>query len=380
MSNRRCRIFAFLVCAVLQLSCHAQSVRPPGHTVKHLPAVDRAYLGSPSICKLSNGEYLVSCDIFGKDTKENRTLIFRSKDKGNTWDEMVEIEQFWSTLFAIRDTVYLLGTRHANGDVVIRRSTDCGKTWTSLDEETGVVLKGKYHTAPTNIVIKDNKVYKAFEDANRDEKWPSLYGSFLLYADLDSDLLDKKSWTSSNVLFRDGLHFQHDIQGWLEGNVVVDKNDRLHIMMRVHSLSKEQEFAIKIPINDHTLDKSGVHVFEFPGGSKKFDMKYDQVSGKYWSLVNYVPEKFRGIKQLDRIRNTVYLVSSEDLLDWKLEKEILSHPDIEKHGFQYLSFLIEGDDIIAVCRTAHDDAGGGASDYHNSNFITFHRISNFRQQ
>src|SRR5690606_40080204 len=113
-------------------------------------------------------------------------------------------------------------------------------------------------------------------------------------------------------------------------------------------------------------------------GSIKFDMKYDYVCQRYWSLVNYVPEEYRNMKQLDRIRNTVYLISSEDLVKWKLEQRVLFHEDIEKHGFQYLSFLIEGDDIVAVCRTAFDDSYNGASDYHNSNFITFHRITNFR--
>jgi len=35
-------------------------------------------------------------------------------------------------------------------------------------------------------------------------------------------------------------------------------------------------------------------------------------------------------------------------------------------------------DIIAACRTAYDDGLGGANNYHDANFLTFHRIVNFR--
>src|SRR5690606_18855721 len=202
------------------------------------------------------------------------------------------------------------------------------------DDGKGIILKGKYHTAPTNIVIRNNRIYKAFEDANGEGKWPSLYGSFIIHADLHSDLLNADSWTQSNVLFRDSVIFNEKIQGWLEGNVIVDKKDSLHILLRTHTLRKDKEFVANISIGNGLLDGKNAELYEFPGGSKKFDMKYDPVSQRYWSLVNYVPEEYRNIKQLDRIRNMVYLISSEDLVRWKLEQRVLFHEDIEKHGFQ----------------------------------------------
>jgi hypothetical protein len=48
-------------------------------------------------------------------------------------------------------------------------------------------------------------------------------------------------------------------------------------------------------------------------------------------------------------------------------------------GFQYADWLFDGDDLIAVVRTAFDDADGGADSFHNANFLTFHRIRNFRE-
>jgi hypothetical protein len=78
------------------------------------------------------------------------------------------------------------------------------------------------------------------------------------------------------------------------------------------------------------------------------------------------------------MRNTQALVSSEDLKDWSAHKVVLHHPDPKKHAFQYVDWLFEGDDIIAASRTAYDDGMGGADDFHDANFLTFHRIENFR--
>ncbi len=52
---------------------------------------------------------------------------------------------------------------------------------------------------------------------------------------------------------------------------------------------------------------------------------------------------------------------------------------MDKHGFQYLDWQFEGNDIIALSRTAYDDAEGEAHNQHDANFITFHRIENFRK-
>lgn len=36
-------------------------------------------------------------------------------------------------------------------------------------------------------------------------------------------------------------------------------------------------------------------------------------------------------------------------------------------------------DLIAICRTASDDGLGGAHSCHDANFLTFHRVTNFRR-
>jgi hypothetical protein len=80
------------------------------------------------------------------------------------------------------------------------------------------------------------------------------------------------------------------------------------------------------------------------------------------------------------IRNTLALLSSTNLRDWHNRGIVLHHPDTVHHAFQYVDWLIDGDDLIAACRTAFDDEQGGAHSAHDANFLTFHRIANFRSR
>jgi hypothetical protein len=70
---------------------------------------------------------------------------------------------------------------------------------------------------------------------------------------------------------------------------------------------------------------------------------------------------------------------SRDLRDWEIRCLLLYHPDVQRHGWQYLDWLIEDEDLIVVSRTAWEDGLGGAPRSHDANFLTFHRFKNFRQ-
>jgi hypothetical protein len=58
---------------------------------------------------------------------------------------------------------------------------------------------------------------------------------------------------------------------------------------------------------------------------------------------------------------------------------LLQHPDRAKHGFQYVDWSFDGADLIAASRTAYDDDMGGAHSAHDANYLTFHRVSGFRE-
>ena len=108
-------------------------------------------------------------------------------------------------------------------------------------------------------------------------------------------------------------------------------------------------------------------VIDFVGGGTKFTIRYDPKTRRYWSLVNKQ-------KDPDTYRNVVVLTSSADLRHWKLESRIFNQIDRADRAFQYIDWLFEGDDIIALSRTAWD----GAHRPHDANYLTFHRIRNFR--
>ncbi len=82
--------------------------------------------------------------------------------------------------------------------------------------------------------------------------------------------------------------------------------------------------------------------------------------------------------QRDRVRNRLVIASSPNLREWTVHKVLLSHPDPLKHGFQYVEWQVDGNDIVYVVRTAFDDEEGNAVNYHNTNYMTFHRLEDFR--
>ena len=78
------------------------------------------------------------------------------------------------------------------------------------------------------------------------------------------------------------------------------------------------------------------------------------------------------------LRSRLVLCSSTDLRRWTVEKEAISSNNCFFHGFQYVDWVFDGDDIIAVSRTAFPETRGLPARQHDANFLTFHRISNFR--
>lgn len=356
--------------------------RPPGVVIAHSPASSRQYIGSPSIAVLPDGEYVATHDLFGPGSTRDRTRVFASMDRGATWRPRGEIQgQWWSTLFTHGGALYLMGTSRENGHCVIRRSDDGGRTWTTpADAQSGLLHgDGAYHCAPVPLVEHEGRLWRAMEDTMGPGRWGSHFRSFMMSAPLEADLLRADNWTSSNRLPRDPSLLGGRFGGWLEGNAVVTPEGAIVNVLRVDS-PDAQERAALIEISDDgrtaTFDPASGFV-PFPGGAKKFTIRFDPTSRLYWTLANYVPESRREPKP-SMIRNTLALVSSADLRQWDVRSVLLQHPDPEKHGFQYADWRFDGDDLIAVVRTAYDDDAGGAHNQHDANYLTFHRIEGFR--
>jgi len=358
----------------------------PGVVIDHSPASSGIYLGSASIAVLPDGAYLTKCDEFGpKSTEHERavTRVHRSDDRGKTWRPVARIDGlFWSNAFVHKGAVYLIGTVKHHGRIVIMRSDDGGHTWTNpTDEQHGLLTAtGEYHTGPMPMIVHNGRIWRAFEDAMGGTRWGERYRASVMSAPVDADLLHAESWTFSNVLARNPEWLGGVFGGWLEGNAVVSPEGDVVNILRVACPSGGKAAIVRVDEDGKTARFDPENdIIDFPGGAKKFTIRYDEETKAYWTLANPVMPKHATETRASSIRNTLALMCSRDLRTWRIRCVLIYHPDVRHHGFQYPDWLFEGDDLIAAIRTAYDDGLGGAHNAHDANFLTFHRFADFRR-
>jgi len=383
----------------------AVEANPPGVVIASSPAPETDFIGSPSLAILPDGSYVASHDIFGKEANSlYETRLFVSHDRGATWEPLARLQrQFWSTLFVHRGALYLIGTAGEYQAIVIRRSLDGGRTWTEpRDGKSGRILRGNFHCAPVPVVIHGGRVWRSFEEYDGVKgKWSGrFFKAFTLSAPEDGDLLDAALWRRTNAISFNGNWVPGDRTGWLEGNAVVAPDGGLVNILRVHAFAGRDapmalpgaaagipryEVAAMMRINADGMsiafDPS--HDFiRFPGSQSKFTIRRDPRDGRYWSLVQKItgPTDSRDPALAPyHQRNVLSLTTSADLVHWEERCRVLRWREGEeipaevRVGFQYVDWQFDGDDLVAVCRTAWN-----AANYHNANLLTFHRIKNFR--
>jgi len=387
MSNfsRVFSITAVVLVSGLLIGLQGQPARVPGIVINHEPASEGRYIGSPSVCILPDGDYVASHDFFGPESNEHvqaRTAVYKSEDRGKSWEKISEINgQFWSNLFVHNDLLYIMGTWRHHGKLIIRRSSDGGFSWTEpVDGSSGLLLEGEYHTAPMPVILHKGRIWRAIENAkSTTSKWGVRYSAMVISAPEEADLLNASSWKSTNFLTYDSAFLNGRFGGWLEGNAVVTPEGQLVDFLRVATSEPGRDMAAIVNISDDgsvaSFDPSTGFI-DFAGGARKFTIRYDAKTQMYWTISNIVTDPFSDLPA-GSVRNTLVLKNSSDLINWKVNKMLLSHPDVKKHGFQYVDWQFDGKDIIYVCRTAFDDQYGGANNYHDANYLTFHRIKNY---
>lgn len=382
------------VMMTLMVVAAAAEAGPPGVVIDHVPAATGTYVGSPSLAILPDGRYVACHDLFGPASSEWRgavTRVFQSGDSGASWSQIATVEPaFWSGLFVHRGELYLMGTTHHHGRIVIRRSRDGGTTWSVPDSAaTGLLTEqGEFHTAPMPVLVHRGRLWRAFEDAGGGTEWGKRYAAMMLSAPEDADLLDRRNWAFSNPLPRDAAWLDGRFTGWLEGNAVADADGRVLDILRVDTPSGVERAAIVEISADgrRAAFDPETGFIDFPGGAKKFTIRRDprsEAGGErpvWWTLATAVAPIDEGRAKPASIRNTLVLLRSHDLRNWEPRSIVLHHPDVAKHAFQYVDWLFDADDLVAVSRTAHDDDTGGAHRAHDANYLTFHRLENFRDR
>lgn len=361
---------------------------PPlsGNIIHHLDPASRQYVGSPSIAILSGGTYVASHDVFGPGSREfqsGTTCTYLSEDRGKTWRQSARIEDaFWSSLFVHDGALYLFGLTHHHGQIVIRRSRDQGRSWTvPVCARTGrLTEEGLYHTGPMPVLVHQRRIWRAVEDASSGTTWGTRYNPLLLSAPSECDLLDRRNWTFSSMAVQSSEWLEGRFGGWLEGNAVALPDGRVGNLLRVEYPPGGRAALTILSPNGRDLEFSPESGFiELPGASTKFAVRQDPGAAGYWTLSNAVPPRHSAAKDNHAaIRNTLALFWSPDLRSWEIRHVLLYHPDVNRRAFQYVDWLFDGEDIVFVSRTAWDDQYGGAPNEHDANFLTFHRIADFR--
>jgi hypothetical protein len=349
----------------------AQQGTFPGIVIDYSAAETGRYIGSPALAVLPDGSYVASHDLFGPASGEKEagvTRIFISRDRGVSWRHQTDLKgQFWSGLLVHKRKLYIMGTSREVGAIVIRRSGDGGATWTSPEDgDTGVLAPEiRYHTAPVPIAIYKGRLWRAMEVAEGSRPdWASI----VLSAPVGADLLKAASWTISGAL--QNKQAENPALAWIEGNVVQTPGRKLVNILRLNGVDQEKAAMVHVSPDGRQLtwDPAGDFI-DFVGGGTKFTIRYDPKTRRYWSLVNKQ-------KNPDTYRNVLVLTSSADLRNWRVESTVFNQFSRADRAFQYVDWLFEGDDIIAVSRTAWD----GAHRPHDANYMTFHRITNFRSR
>lgn len=366
--------------------------------IKYQDPATKTYLGSPSVIRLDNGDFLATHDYFGPgcpknhENEEHLTSFYRSSDDGKTWTNVTHIANaFWSNLFKRKDAIYLLGTSQQYGSIVIRRSEDNGNTWTHpKDEKTGLLFRGgpfreppNYHCAPVPILKKNGRIYRAFEDCTPCH-WGTGFQSLVISTNENTDLLDASSWTMSNKLPYELSWTPEEWgtlerPGWLEGNVVETPNGEMWNILRFNSTPVVDKAAI-VKVSDDGKSISfdpKTDFIDFPGGMTKFTIRRDSVTKLYLTLSNNNTDPAWPSQ-----RNVLSLHVSECLTHWNHKKTLLkddldlSHEEsMRQTGFQYVDWQFDGEDIIYIVRVAYD----GAHNFHDAKRITFHKLKNFRK-
>lgn len=357
----------------------------PGKIIYHSPVAKKYFVTDPALVILPDGSYIAGCKS-RFDGKESRVRLFGSTDKGENWSVITDIpDAGFYNLFVHRGALYLMGTQGGFNRMIILRSDDKGKTWSVPVDSKHGMLSGEsksYHSASVPVVVANGRIWRAMED--NIPLGGRHFRAFVMSAPVDADLLDSSVWTRSEPLPYNPSWLGPDktFNGWLEGNAVVTREGDVVDILRIEERNFDGK-AARITIgSDGTkaIFDPATDLIDLPGASKKFVIRFDSVSDKYWTLTNHVFDRDRGKEHCGLLRNRLVLLCSSDLQSWEIQDTLFSHEDPHFHALQYIDWLIDGKDIIAVSRTAWEDENGLPRRQHDANYLTFHRFESFRNR
>jgi hypothetical protein len=320
----------------------------------------------------------------------DQTNVLVSDDDGAKWRNVAAVDFIWASLFVVGDTLYIIGNRRASRDICIARSSDGGESWSEMVN----LFEGRYHCAPTHVLLRRDFVYRAFETCSGPRSdWRSL----VVAGDLSRDLLEPSSWRMSNQVAFPGVPDQltqrkyppsaedkvpHD--SWLEGNVI-DVRGEMRVLLRTiidgHSTAG---LAAVCGLQDdgREMHYRFLQFYPMPGAQCKFHIVYDPPSDLFWTTVTVPTNTWQDRAPLRALgfqgppgneRRILVLMYSIEALNW-FQAGCVAMDRHPCNSFSYASQLIVGDDLLVLARTSQ-----GGRNQHDTNMITLHRVRGFRE-
>ncbi|MGN1122342.1 MAG: hypothetical protein ACI4RV_08245 [Eubacteriales bacterium] len=375
--------YEFYVCAdsktsrVRMARCHESLAT----VVNYLHPDDDAYcfsgkcLCSPSLVRHPDGYLLASMDVFAGNYPQNLTLIYRSDDDGATWHYVSELFPcFWGKMFVCNGDLYMLACSTEYGDLLIGKSSDGGKSFC----EPTVLLRGSggkngetgVHKNPQPVVEFGGRIWNTLEWGS----WGRGYhAAMVMSAPSGCDLLNADNWAFSEPV-RYNPAWKGVAVGRSSGNIegcLTVVGDKLYNIMRYDMTCTTPNYGLVTAYEVDTAHPESPlqysHCIEFPANHSKFVIKYDKKTALYYSIVSLITDE----KNINS-RNILALMVSEDCCHWRVQKRIYDKSDCNpmKIGLQYVDFIIEGDEILFLCRAAFNNA----KNFHDSDYSIFDRI------
>jgi len=378
----------------------------------------------PTMAVLPTGR-LVGCLLI-HDRRPGETAwvnkILTSDDKGQTWTHRKDLLMTDAFPFVAGDAVYAIGGKE---DLKIARSDDWGDTWTdAIPLQTGKM----WYSFPGPMVEANGRIHMVKEC--RTDPIPDGFPVWILApvvcsAKPTDDLTRPESWSFSNELgfqelfkrygepnligvpfYEPGVHEtgkgrRHMPKlGWGEANLVqitdpdhiwYDPNGRtFHIIMRcntgrsnIAALAKavEQEDGSVVVDLERAPSGKPVLYIPLPGANIGFIITKDPQTNLHWLVSNQITDSMRRLDRLDpkhygmpaNERRQLALYFSRNCMDWCFAGLVATADEMGTSHYHGAT-VIDGDDLLLMMRTSDADA----TNEHNSNLITFHRLPDFR--
>lgn len=366
---------------------YARTGDVPGIVVNYLHPDDEIYafsgraLCSPSLVILPSGALLASMDLFAPGAPQNLTLLFRSDDRGQSWRYVADLFScYWATLFVHRGRLYVQACSTEYGDILIGASDDEGQSWTApvhLFPGSSSPLAAGWQRTPMPILRAHGRLFVSVDYGAWKEGGHQIG---LLSIPDDADLLVSRNWTCSDLIAYDpawpGAPTGKS-SGLLEGSMVISPDGRLLNLLRIGLIGCQPDHGVAVLLEaDADNPEAALKFHRFiamPSGSNsKTHVLYDDQSRQYLAIGNICVDPATPGQ-----RNVLALQSSRDLYHWQVVKVLLDYrtENPQNVGFQYISFLIDGDDLLVLSRTSLNKS----RNFHDANYATFHVVANFRQ-